>query len=40
MVVGDDAKAEGVRQAEARREAELEAEAETLQPMPIDANRR
>jgi hypothetical protein len=39
MVVGDEAKAEGLRQAEARREAEIEAEAETLQPMPIDARR-
>ena len=39
IVVGEDAKAEALRQAEARREVEIEAEAETLQPMPIDARR-
>lgn len=39
ILVGDDAKAEAARAAEARRETVREAEAETLQPMPIDASR-
>ena len=37
ILVGDAAKAEAERAAEARHDAEIEAEAETLQPMPIDA---
>jgi EmrB/QacA subfamily drug resistance transporter len=36
ILVGDAAKAEAERAASARRDAELEAEAETLQPMPIE----
>jgi EmrB/QacA subfamily drug resistance transporter len=36
ILVGDAAKAEAERAAEARHDAELEAEAETLQPMPIE----
>ncbi len=36
ILVGDEAKAEAARAAEARHDADLEAEAETLQPMPIE----
>ncbi len=36
ILVGDAAKAEADRAAEARHDAEIEAEAETLQPMPIE----
>jgi MFS family permease len=36
ILVGDDAKAEAERAAEARHDAVVEAEAETLQPMPIE----
>ena len=36
ILVGDAAKAEAARAARARQDAEIEAEAETLQPMPLD----
>jgi EmrB/QacA subfamily drug resistance transporter len=36
ILVGDEAKAEAVRASAARRDDEREAEAETLEPMPVD----